>query len=101
MSKSFLYIASFKLKVIKYAKKHGNRAAERHFGSLPTECVSRFWKQQEEKFLQMPRQMKAMQETPLKKPVVEQEVKTWILEQHQTGIFPLTKLTQEESKRIV
>ncbi|KAF6114644.1 hypothetical protein HJG60_010604 [Phyllostomus discolor] len=27
----------FKLEVVKHAKEHGNRAAERHFGPLPTE----------------------------------------------------------------
>ena len=36
MSKCFSYTASFKLKVIKYAKKHGNRAAERQSGPPPT-----------------------------------------------------------------
>ena len=60
MSKQFSYTASFKLKVIKYAKKHGNRAAERHFGPPPTEGVSRLWRRQEEKLLQMPREKKAM-----------------------------------------
>ena len=55
MSQRFLYTASFKLKVIKYAKKHGNRAADRHFGPPPIESVIRLWRQQEEKLLQMPR----------------------------------------------
>ena len=60
MSKQFSYTASFKLKVIKYAKKHGNRAAERHFGPPPTENVIRLWRQQEEQLLKMPGQKKAM-----------------------------------------
>ena len=54
------YTANGKLQVIKYAKKHGDRAAERHFGPPPTENVIRSWRQQEEKLLQMPRQKKAM-----------------------------------------
>jgi hypothetical protein len=33
------YIVSFKINVIKYAKQHGNRAAERRFGPLPTEKI--------------------------------------------------------------
>ena len=41
MSQRFLYTVSFKLKVIKYAKKHGNRAADRHFGPPPIESVIR------------------------------------------------------------
>ena len=92
MSKRFSYTASFKLKVIKYAKKHGNRAAERHFGPPPTESVIRLWRQQEGKLLQMPRQKKAMRGKPPKWPEVEQEVRTWIPEQRQTGISVSTKL---------
>ena len=38
MSKWFSYTASFKLKVVKYAKKHGNRAAKRHWTSSHREC---------------------------------------------------------------
>lgn len=100
MSKRFSYTASFKLTVIKFAKEHGNRAAERHFGPPPTESVIRLWRQQEEKLLQMPRQKKAMRGKPPKWPEVEQEVKTWILEQRQTGISVSTKMIQEEGKRI-
>lgn len=100
MSKRFSYTASFKLTVIKFAKEHGNRAAERHFGPPPTESVIRLWRQQEEKLLQMPRQKKAMRGKPPKWPEVEQEVKTWILEQRQTGISVSAKMIQEEGKRI-
>ena len=38
MSKWFSYTVSFKLKVVKYAKKHGNGTAERNSGPPPTEC---------------------------------------------------------------
>lgn len=100
MSKRFSYTASFKLTVIKFAKEHGNRAAERHFGPPPTESVIRLWRQQEEKLLQMPRQKKAMRGKLPKWPEVEQEVKNWILEQHQTGISVSAKMIQEEGKRI-
>ena len=43
MSKQFSYTASLRLKVIKYAKKHGSRAAERHVGPPPTGSVIRLW----------------------------------------------------------
>ena len=99
MPKWFSYTASFKLKVIKYDKRHGNRATERHFGFPPTESVVRLLRQQE-KFLQMPRQKKAMREKPPKWPEVEQEVKTWILEQRQPGISVSTNMIQEEGERI-
>ena len=35
--KRISYKIPFKLEVVKYAKEHGNRAAERHFGPPPTE----------------------------------------------------------------
>ena len=54
----------------------------------------------EEKLLQMPRHKKAMWGKPPKWLQVEQEVKTWILEQHQTGISVSMKMIQEEGKRI-
>ena len=36
-SKRFSYTIAYKLQVIQYAKEHGNRAAERHYGPPPTE----------------------------------------------------------------
>ena len=33
----YSYDAGYKLKVIEYAERHGNRAAEQHFGPPPTE----------------------------------------------------------------
>ena len=80
MSKQLLYTASFKLKVIKYAKKYGNSAAKRHLGPPPTESAIRLWRQQEEKLLQIPRQKAAMGGKPPKWLEVEQDVKNWILE---------------------
>lgn len=42
------YNIAYKLRVIAYAKEHGNRAAERHFGPPPTEKMIRTWRNQEE-----------------------------------------------------
>ena len=81
-----MYTASFKLKVNKYAKKHGNRAAEKHFRPPSSENISRLWRKQEEK-LQMPRYKKAVRGKPPQWLEVKQEVKIWILEQHQTGVY--------------
>ena len=33
------YSTAFKIEVVNYAAKHGNRAAERRFGSPPTEMM--------------------------------------------------------------
>ena len=87
MLKQFLYTASFRLKIIKHTKKHGNRASERHFGPSATESVSRLWRKRAEKLLQMPRQKTAMRGKPPKWPEMDQEVTTWILEQVKLGFL--------------
>jgi len=38
------YSMAFKIEVVNYAKKHGNRAAERRFGSPPTEKMIGEWR---------------------------------------------------------
>ena len=40
------YSIAFKIEVVNYAEKHGNRAAERRFGSPPTEKMIREWRKQ-------------------------------------------------------
>ena len=42
------YKISYKLKVVDYAKEHGNRAAARAFGQPPTEKVIHVQRQQED-----------------------------------------------------
>ena len=37
---------AFKIEVVNYAEKHGNCAAERHYGSPPTERMIREWRKQ-------------------------------------------------------
>jgi len=38
------YSIAFNIEVVNYAEKHGNRAAERRFGSPPTEKMIREWR---------------------------------------------------------
>jgi len=40
------YSTAFKIEVVNYTEKHGNRAAERCFGSPPTEKMIREWRKQ-------------------------------------------------------
>jgi len=40
------YSIAFKIEVVNYAEKHGNQAAERRFGSPPTEKTIREWRKQ-------------------------------------------------------
>jgi len=40
------YSIAFKIEVVNYPEKHGNRAAERRFGSPPTKKMVREWRKQ-------------------------------------------------------
>jgi len=42
------YSVAFKIQVVNYAEKHGNWAAERRFGSPPTEKMIQEWRKQRE-----------------------------------------------------
>ena len=53
------YPANFKLKVILFAKKHGNKVAAREFGSPPTAWMIGLWWKQEEEISQLPRTKRA------------------------------------------
>ena len=53
------YPANFKLKVIQFAKKHGNKAAARKFGSPPTAWIIGLLRKQEKKISQLPRTKRA------------------------------------------
>ena len=94
MSKCFSYTVSFTRKVIKYAKKHGNRAAKRQFGTPPTESAIRLWGNRKTASSDDKTEEGSARKPP-KWLEVEQEVKNWILGQSQTVISVSTKMTQE------
>lgn len=98
IKKRMSYSTKFKLNVISYAKEHGNRAAERQFGPPPTECMIRQWRKQEEQLLKMPKKKKALRGKPAKWPNLEQRLKTWIMEQRQSGFCVSTKLIQYQAR---
>ncbi|KAJ7303161.1 hypothetical protein JRQ81_012094 [Phrynocephalus forsythii] len=99
VNKRISYSAKFKLNVIRYAKEHGNRAAERLFGSPPTECMIRQWRKQEEKLLKMPTRKRALRGKPAKWPNLEQRLKAWVMEQRQSGLYVSTKVIQCQARR--
>ena len=51
--KRMSYTAEFKLKVIKYAKIHGNRASSRYF-NINEKCI-RDWRKRENELRRMPK----------------------------------------------
>ena len=58
------YPENFKLKVIHFAKKHGNKAAARKFGSPQTAWMIGLWWKQEKKISQLPRTKRAARGKP-------------------------------------
>ena len=44
------YSIAFKIEVVNYAEKHGNRAAERHFDSPPTDKMITRMEEAKERF---------------------------------------------------
>ena len=77
------YTAEFKLKVIKYAAENGNRAAERQFGC--SEKLVKDWRKAEEKLKVIKKTKKANRGLKARLPCLEEELYTWVLEQHAAG----------------
>ena len=77
------YTASFKLQVIEVAKQKGNRAAGRQF-SLD-ESTIRGWRKLEAKIKSMPAKKLADRGRKAKHPVLEENLKAWIVAQRDNG----------------
>lgn len=98
--KRLAYKAAFKLEVIKFAKEHGNRAAERHFGPPPTEKMIREWRKQEDQLTKLGKNKHNLRKPTAKWSELEVEVKEWITSHRQNGISVSTKMIINEAKRI-
>ncbi|KAJ7324288.1 hypothetical protein JRQ81_017308, partial [Phrynocephalus forsythii] len=86
------YTAAFKLKVVEYAKQHGNRAAARHFGEPPTECTIREWRKMEEKLKTLSKTKCNFRRGIAKWPKLEEQVKEFVLNHRKAGIALSTKM---------
>lgn len=69
----------------------------REFSPPPTECRITWWRKLEEQLLKMPKK-KALRSKLAKWPNLEQRLKTWILEQCQSGFCVSTKLIQCQAR---
>ncbi|XP_056407556.1 uncharacterized protein LOC130300905 [Hyla sarda] len=94
------YTARFKLKVVEYAKQHGNRAAARHFGEPPTECTIREWRKDEAKIKILPKTKCNGRSGIVKWPQLENLVKEFVLNQRKAGIALSTKMIIFEAVKI-
>jgi len=86
------YSIAFKIEVMNYAEKYGNRAAERHFGSPPTEKVIREWRRQRKDLIKADKSKKTLCSCAPKWPKLEEYVKNWIVDHRKNGIVVSTKM---------
>lgn len=83
--KRMKHTAGFKIKVIKFAKENGNRAAARMFDV--GESSVREWKKNEMTIINMPRNKCALRKGVEKWPILEENVANWVLENRQNGLI--------------
>lgn len=91
MERRHAYTNSYKLKVIKFAKEHGNRTAAKYFGPPPTEKMVRAWRKQEEEIKKSDKLKHNLRKPKTKWIDIEKELKTWVLEQRSGGYAVSTK----------
>ena len=93
------YRIAFKTEVTNYFEKHGNRAAERLFGSPLTEMI-REWKKQRNNLIKADKSKKTLCSCAPKWPKLEEYVKNWIIEHRKNGIAVSTKMILIEARRL-
>jgi len=94
------YSASEKLKILQYAKLHGQRAAARNF-TIDHSMISR-WVKQEEKLKSARRKNRRVGSgRKAKYPEAEAHLKTWLLEFRKDGIAVTPKMVKVQMKEIL
>ena len=94
------YSIAFKIKVVNYTEKHGNRAAESRFGSPPTEKMIREWRKQRKNLIKAHKSKKTLCSCAPKWPKLEEYVKNWIMDHRENGIAVSTKMISIEARRL-
>jgi len=82
-----------------YTEKHGNRAAERCFGSPPTEMMIQEWRKQRKDLIKADNSKKTLHSCAPKWPKLEEYVKNWIIDHRKNGIAVSTKMILIEVRR--
>ena len=83
--KQLSYNIAFKIEVMNYAAEYGNRAAERRFGSPPTEMI-REWTKKRRDLIKADESKKNLRSCDPKWPKLEEYVKNWIICHRKNGI---------------
>jgi len=74
------YTTAFKMEVVNYVETHGNQAAERCFGSPPTEKMIREWWKQRKDLIKAYKSKKTLRSCAHKWPKLEEYVKNRIID---------------------
>ncbi|CAI5769472.1 pogo transposable element with KRAB domain [Podarcis lilfordi] len=90
----------FKLEVVKYAKEHGNRAAERCFGPPPTEKMIRERRKQEDQLQKADKSKHTFRGNAAKWPQLDVAMKEWITNHRNNGFTVSTEMIIYEAKHI-
>ena len=94
------YSVAFKIKVVNYAEKYGNRVAERRFGSPPTEKMIREWRNQRKDLIKADQSEKTLRSCAPKWSKREEYVKNWMIDHRMSGIAVSTKMILIEARRL-
>ena len=86
------YTTSEKLKIIKFAEEHGNRAAQREFGIA--ESNVRLWRKSKENLQKMSRLQRADRGRKAAWPRLEQDLMAWITEKRNNGLAILPAMVR-------
>ena len=81
--KRHAYEAAFKLKTIRHAVKHGNRAAAREFNV--NESMVRKWRKQEDALCQVKKTKLSFRGLKARWPQLEDKIEQWVIEQRTAG----------------
>ena len=93
------YNIAFKIEVVDYTEKHGNRAAERHFGSPPTDMI-REWRKQRKDLIKADKSKKTSRSCAPKWQKLKEYVKNWIIHHRKNGIAVSTNMILIEARRL-
>ena len=93
------YSIAFKIEVVNYTEKHGNRAAERRFGLPPTEKMIREWRKQRKDLIKADKSKKTFS-CASKWAKLKEYVKNWIIDHRKNGIAVSMKMILIEVRRL-
>ena len=92
------YTTSEKLKIIQFAKEHGNRAAQQEFG-IPESNV-RLWRKSQKNLEKMLRLQRADRGRKAAWPRLEQDLMAWITEKQNNGLAILPAMVRLKALEI-